>query len=120
MGRASAYRWDLFDWAAFVYFALHVPTTLLIDAQAIAPPGSHPQFAVDALAWHVSAHKDVLMGTMPAWFRGVVWAECVLQLPFFLVALYAWLTLGNYIRIPTIMYGAHTATTLVPSESRRA
>ena len=116
MGRPTSYRWDAFDYVAFCYLALHVPTTLLIDAQAVAPAGTHPQFAVDALAWHVRVNHDVLMSTLPPWFRGVVWAECLLQLPYFLVALYAWATRGNWIRVPTIVYGAHTATTLVPSE----
>ena len=36
------------------------------------------------------------------------------QVPFFIVALFAWLHSHSYIRIPAIIYGAHTATTLVP------
>ena len=56
------------------------------------------------------------MSTMPPWFKGIVYVEVFLQVPFFLAAIVAWLRRSNWIRIPTIIYGAHTATTLVPSE----
>jgi hypothetical protein len=50
MGK-QGYKWDAFDWAVVIYLATHIPTTLLVDAQAIAPPDWHPAFAKDALAW---------------------------------------------------------------------
>ena len=40
--------------------------------------------------------------------------ELLLQVPFFFVALSAFIWRRNFIRIPVIVYGAHTATTLVP------
>ncbi|KAL7747667.1 Transmembrane protein 97 [Sorochytrium milnesiophthora] len=53
-----------------------------------------------------------------AWFRSVSLCELLLQLPFFVVALYFLLkgtTPCFRIRIPMIIYGTHVATTLVPT-----
>lgn len=113
----GGYAWDAFDYVAFLYLLTHIPTTLLIDAQAVAGDIGvrHPQFAVDALAWHNAVNKDTLMSAMPPWFKGIVYVEVFGQVPFFVAAVYAWLRKANWIRIPTIIYGAHTATTLVPS-----
>ena len=49
--KRGVYNWDAFDWAVFVYLVLHVPTTLLIDAQSIAPPDLHPKILKQALEW---------------------------------------------------------------------
>ena len=47
------YRWDAFDYIVFFYLMLHVPTTLLIDAQAILPAelGLHPPAVRQLLQW---------------------------------------------------------------------
>lgn len=45
---------------------------------------------------------------------GIVWVEVLLQVPYFFAALAAWRARAPWIRIPTIVYGSHTATTLVP------
>lgn len=53
------------------------------------------------------------MRDTPIWFMSFVWAENLVQLPFFFVATYAYLKKANWIRIPAIIYGSHVATTLV-------
>lgn len=35
-------------------------------------------------------------------------------MPFFFFAVWGWLKKSEAVRIPTIIYGAHTATTLIP------
>jgi len=52
------------------------------------------------------------MQDRPAWFCGLVYCEVFLQLPFFFLALYAFVRGLNWVRIPALCYGAHTATTL--------
>ncbi len=103
------------------------------------PAAYVPAFASRALAWHVASTGDPLMNhTAPGrppfapWFRALIAAELALQLPFFFVASYAFARKRNWIRIPALAYGVHTATTLlpilaelaasseVPSESARA
>lgn len=79
--------------------------------EALIPP------AVQELgAWYAAEFRDHLANppVAPLWFKAITGAEMALQLPFFFVALYAWATKGNWIRLPLIAYGAHVATTLVP------
>ena len=98
-----------------VFFATHIPATLLIDSQAVLPPRLVPPFAADLLAWHVSRTSDpVMTAPFPPWFRALVLGELVFQLPFFFVATYAFACRRNWIRIPALVYGVHTATTLLP------
>ena len=118
-----------------VFFVTHIPATLLVDAQAGAPAAARgvacagltrrahaviparfvPAFASKLLAWHVANTGDPLMAAPFApWFRALICAELALQLPFFFAASYAFATRGNWIRIPALVYGVHTATSLIP------
>lgn len=105
----------LLDWVFVAFFATHIPATLLVDLQCLPPLQEHyPAFAKDILAFHISQFHDPLMATCPVWLQSFIVCELFFQLPFFVLALYAFATRGNWIRIPAIVYGAHTATTLVP------
>mmetsp|Transcript_29138 Transcript_29138/g.38322 ORF Transcript_29138/g.38322 Transcript_29138/m.38322 type:complete len:162 (-) Transcript_29138:178-663(-) len=96
-----------------IYFVTHIPTTLLIDMQAIFSE-FYPESLKNLLQWHIETNGDFLMATLPLWFRSVIWGEYVMQLPFFFVASYAFYKGANWIRIPTIIYGSHVATTMIP------
>jgi hypothetical protein len=48
------------------------------------------------------------------WFKALICAELALQLPFFFAASYAFAKRRNWIRIPALIYGVHTATSLLP------
>lgn len=99
------------------YFASHIPITIFIDAQAVLPPSLFPALARDFLAWFCDTWRDPLMCAAPGsapWFAAIVSAELLFQLPFFFVALFAWIARREWLRLPLIFYGAHTATTLVP------
>jgi hypothetical protein len=114
-----AYKFGLFDYLVLTYFISHIPITLCIDGQAILPSigVTYPQALRDLLAYHVSMFQDPLMNPIkgqPGWFKAIVLIEVLLQLPFFFVVVYAWLKRAEWIRIPLIIYGAHTATTLIP------
>lgn len=41
-------------------------------------------------------------------------SELLFQLPFFIVATYAFIKKCAWIRLPSIIYGTHTCTTLIP------
>ncbi|ELU10549.1 hypothetical protein CAPTEDRAFT_77981, partial [Capitella teleta] len=59
--------------------------------------------------------KDPMMMEPPVWFQSLCVCELLLQLPFFFPAAWAFLTENNlWIRVPSIVYAAHVATTLVP------
>jgi hypothetical protein len=88
---------------------------------AVLPQRFVPAFASRALAWHVGNTGDPLMnhiapGRPPfaPWFRALIAGELALQLPFFFVAVYAFAARRNWIRIPALCYGVHTATTMLP------
>ncbi|KIZ02554.1 Transmembrane protein 97 [Monoraphidium neglectum] len=73
-----------------------------------------PQFAKDLLQWHIKTNGDHLVRDNPTWFVTFVWCEVCIQLPFFLIATYAYIAGKSWIRIPAIMYGVHAATTVLP------
>jgi hypothetical protein len=54
------------------------------------------------------------MRERPIWLQSFIAAEMIFQLPFFFFATYALWRRKNWIRIPSIIYGAHTSTTVIP------
>jgi len=96
------------------FFVTHVPTSLAVDAQCLVPAEYFPEPLRLLLDYHVATFKDPLMGTCPPWLRAVIFCELAFQVPFFLVATYAFCRGRNWIRIPSLIYGTHTSTTLVP------
>eukprot|EP01087_Luapelamoeba_hula_P005087 TRINITY_DN15176_c0_g1_i1.p1 TRINITY_DN15176_c0_g1~~TRINITY_DN15176_c0_g1_i1.p1 ORF type:complete len:208 (+),score=16.71 TRINITY_DN15176_c0_g1_i1:75-698(+) len=99
-----------------VYFVVHIPTTILIDAQCLLVGPHYPQPLQDVMSWYLNEWGDPFMAsaTSPVWFKALVTGECLLQLPFFFVATYAFINKRNWIRIPGIMYCAHVMTTMLP------
>jgi len=105
--------------AFLCFFASHIPITLLVDGQAVLPESLYPSPVLDLVDWYAATFKDGLM-TRPfvPWFKAVVACEVLLQLPFFFFAVYALWTMkvdgrGTF-RSLCLIYGSHTATTLVP------
>ncbi|XP_077064544.1 sigma intracellular receptor 2 [Siphateles boraxobius] len=99
----------------FIYFASHIPITLVVDLQALLPQHLYPPELRNLLHWYAAEFKDPMMMDPPAWFKSFVFCEALVQLPFFPVAAYAFLKGGcKWIRTPAIIYSVHVATTLVP------
>lgn len=100
----------------FVFFASHVPITLLVDGQAVLPAAWYPTSLRDLVAWYGSADgfNDPLMRNLPTWFSHIVLGEVFLQLPFFFFAVAALLARSNALRTPGLLYGAHVCTTMIP------
>jgi hypothetical protein len=95
------------------YFISHIPITLCVDLQVLF--GSHyPQSLQDLNNWYLSTYKDHLIAEKPLWLQSFIVAELLFQLPFFFVATYGLLFNKNWIRIPSICYGVHVATTVWP------
>lgn len=99
-------------WLTFViYFVTHIPITMFVDCQVLFGP-FYPKVLKDLLKWYIDTYNDQLVASKPTWFVAVVWAEALFQLPFFFVATYGLLMKRNWIRIPSILYGSHVATTV--------
>jgi hypothetical protein len=107
---------SLLDNIFLFYFLLHIPIAILIDSQAIVQDRKavFPAFAVKLVDNYVRDFGDFLVGTNPVWFQSLVWAEQLVQLPFFIVAIYAFIKCRNWIRIPALIYGAHVVTVMIP------
>ena len=102
------------------FFASHIPATLLVDAQALLPSYMFPGFARNMLADFLARFNDPLMGGAlkapqeNVWFLSLIATELVLQLPFFCIALYAFLYRREWIRVPLVAYGGFVSATMVP------
>jgi hypothetical protein len=95
------------------YFITHIPITLCLDLQVLF--GQHyPPNLQQLFSWYTSTYKDQLLIHKPAWLQSFIWAELLFQLPFFFVATYGLLFKKNWVRIPSIIYGVHVATTVWP------
>eukprot|EP00798_Chlamydomonas_sp_ICE-L_P018166 gene18166-24598_t len=103
-----------FDLVVFIYFATHIPITLLIDSQSIIPSDFYPSWAQDALEWHIKVNGDHLVSSNFPWFQALAACELLFQFPFFFVAAYAFACEKRWIRIPALIYGVHVATTMIP------
>ncbi|XP_035690994.1 sigma intracellular receptor 2-like isoform X2 [Branchiostoma floridae] len=103
------------EWVFFLYFASHIPITILFDSQALLPKELYPQALSEIKETYARGAKDALMADPPVWFQGIICVELLLQFPFFFVAAYAFFVgKCKWIRLPVIIYSTHTATTLIP------
>ncbi|EKX36053.1 hypothetical protein GUITHDRAFT_52673, partial [Guillardia theta CCMP2712] len=90
------------------------PATIFVDLQVVLPKKFFPAFARRSFDFYIDTFKDPLLTSRPLWFKSLIMAEVVFQLPFFFVALYAFRTRANWIRVPSIVYAAHACTQMVP------
>ena len=96
-----------------VYFITHIPISLCLDFQALLGT-YYPETLKDLQRFYTNTYNDPLFITSPIWFKSFIFCEILFQFPFFFVATYGLLYEKNWIRIPSIIYGTHVATTLVP------
>ncbi|KAJ3210373.1 hypothetical protein HDU67_005365 [Dinochytrium kinnereticum] len=103
-----------------LYCLVHIPITLLIGTQNILPAEHFPLFLREALAGFAKNSGDPWLSAivagkaLPPWWIACVVCEIFVQLPFFLYFPIAAIMRTPNIRIPSIIYGTHAATTLIP------
>mmetsp|Transcript_29129 Transcript_29129/g.29484 ORF Transcript_29129/g.29484 Transcript_29129/m.29484 type:complete len:157 (-) Transcript_29129:28-498(-) len=95
------------------FFVSHIPITLILDMQVVFGR-FYPRALQDLNRWYYTTHKDFLIENPPLWLWCMVAMEVVFQLPYFFLASYALIYEKNWIRIPSIAYGGHVVTTVVP------
>jgi len=107
-----------FDAVIFVYFVLHVPITVLMDAQAVFPASFYPGFLRGVLAWYLETTCDPIMGgatgRVPRWAFGIMCIEVTGQFACFFLGAHALWHRKPWFRTLGLAYGTHVATTLVP------
>lgn len=96
-----------------IYFITHIPITLCIDLQG-AFPEFYPKVLTDVFQWYLEQYNDVVMANPQPWLKSFLYCELLFQFPYFFAVTYGLLFRKNWIRIPSIAYGAHVSTTVVP------
>lgn len=106
--------------AFLVFFASHIPITLLMNGQTVLPEAMFPDALRGMLPFYAEQFNDTLMmAPFATWFKSFVVCEVLLQVPFFIYAvksLVHWQTTDGSGRFRTacLIYGAHAVTTLIP------
>ena len=104
---------DILRYTFLVYFITHIPITICVDLQAIFGR-YYPGQLQNLFSWYLNTFNDQVMKFQPIWLKSFIFAELLLQLPFFIFAIYGLIYKKKILRIPSIVYGSHTATTLIP------
>lgn len=79
------------DLVLAVFMLINIPIVLLVESQAVFPSVFFPQSLLDAVQWYVHLSGDYLVRDKPPFFRGLVLAELVFQLPLLVVNSYAFI-----------------------------
>lgn len=106
----------LIDYVFFLYFASHIPISLMFDAQTVVPRWIFPKQLVDTLDWYVVHMRDPMMADTPAWYHSFCLCEVFFQFPFFFFGTYAFwkgISKCKWIRFPLIIYSTHVMTTVI-------
>jgi EXPERA (EXPanded EBP superfamily) len=105
--------------AFLAFFTSHIVFTLCVDLQALFQP-FYPTPLQDLVANYASFVADPLMSPpFELWFQSIVFVEMIFQLPYFFIAVKMFAdaqrkTYPRWFQMLSIVYGSHTATTLIP------
>ncbi len=106
------------DIAILVFFLVNLLfITYIVDIeQLIIPDPFHftyplwpPPPAVDAIHWWGRTFDPVLMAR-PAWWKMTIWIDALFFGPFYVFALYAYMRVKEWIRLPSIVSAATMLT----------
>lgn len=103
-----------YDWFFVAYFIMHIPLTLICDAQIVFPREYFPSFAVNAMQDWIRDFDDQLARTKPLWFQAFVVVELLFHVPYFFVAAAAFYRGDNRIRTISIVYATAVIASMIP------
>ncbi|XP_046543549.1 sigma intracellular receptor 2-like [Haliotis rubra] len=100
------------------YFVFQIPSTVLLDTQALFPSWVYPQWLQNMQVSYVEGFRDPYMADPSSfpWFMATCVVEFSLEIPFFFIAAYAYFYGAQrcpWIRLPSLMYSVHTATSVL-------
>lgn len=109
--------WTLADRLLVVWFVVGLLVTFLVDIEQVmvvdpTKYGQHgftplwpPEPCVRAIHWwgHTA---DKLVLARPPWFRVAIWIEIVVQAPFYVLAILAFVRGESWIRLPSLVYSS--------------
>ncbi|KAG0257858.1 Transmembrane protein 97 [Mortierella polycephala] len=103
--------------AMFLYFAMHIPITVLVDVVPLYPAFMTPfiQPLIKLSAFYIENIKDPLVSDRSiVWFNTFLHIEMLIQLPFFFYAAWALYHNKKSFFLWNCVYCAHVITTVVP------
>ncbi|KAF8817441.1 hypothetical protein BYT27DRAFT_7227145 [Phlegmacium glaucopus] len=108
------------DLLYYLFFASHIPATLIIDLQALYKAPSYLRVPIE---FYIGMSRDPLIGVVSGafgdsshltWFKSFLFLELFFQLPVFFLGLRG-LYKGSWTIYPLLaLYAASTATTTLP------
>lgn len=108
------------DIALVVFFVINLLfITYLIDIEQLTVPSTEnfdypvwpPSFIVDLVHWY-GRNYDPLLMERPVWWKVTIWWDQLYFGPFYALAIYAFTTGKDWIRIPSIIYASVILTIL--------
>ncbi|MDB4966847.1 MAG: Arachidonate 15-lipoxygenase [Myxococcales bacterium] len=108
-------RADSWDWLFILLFAAFAMTSALVDPLAafhVALSADSPCPIIRSSYWWAS-FTDPLWLIDPPWVQVQTGISVFIYGPFYLLSIYAWLTRGNWIRIPSLVFAGALAVNTV-------
>ncbi|OSD08112.1 hypothetical protein PYCCODRAFT_1430294 [Trametes coccinea BRFM310] len=113
------------DFVYFLFFAIHLPATFLVDLQALYPKEWLPSIISNIPKFYVEMSNDPLIGSVMGyfgqqqveaytWFRSFLLVEAFFQVPVFILGLRGLWTGSPSIYVLLLIYAASTTTTTLP------
>ncbi|GMM45474.1 Ema19 protein [Pichia kluyveri] len=106
------------DTVYFIYFLIHIPITLLMDATFVIPTKYQINIQKTLSEFHIEQNKDFLAIETPLWIQIFVLFELIFQVPIFFYAVYHYLNNNKSFKFKSwiylVIYGFNAGfTTLV-------
>ncbi len=96
----------------FITYIVDIEQLIIADPYHFAYPLWPPAPLVDAIHWWGSTFDPLLMAR-PVWWKMTIWIDNLFFGPFYVVAIYAFATGKNWIRIPSIVYSSMLLTNVI-------
>ena len=87
----------------FITYIVDIEQLIIHDPSNFQPPLWPPESMVRLVHWYGSSFDPLLM-TRPQWWKMTIWVDVLLYGPFYAVAIYAFITGRDWIRIPAFFY----------------
>ncbi|MBF6595481.1 MAG: DUF2781 domain-containing protein [Thermaceae bacterium] len=89
----------------FITYIVDLEQLVIADPTHFQYPLWPPSALIDLVHWYGSSFDPVLMAR-PMWWKMTIWIDVLFFGPFYVVAIYAFLSRKNWIRIPAIIYSS--------------
>ena len=96
----------------FITYVVDLEQLVIANPAHFSYPIWPPAPAVD-LIHHYGRTFDPVLIARPVWWKMTIWIDDLGFGPFYLVAIYAYLTAKDWIRLPSVIYGAMLFTVVV-------